>query len=262
MIILPTMRGLLPAGKTGGIPSGLTPFTWYDSADAATMFSNTAGKIPITDTGRVARWNSKGNGPQTSLQQTADVDRPYYDDSYVGAMGARPGVYFNAASTETLNDTSSSTQKGGFIQSNKTTFCVFFHSAVTGFRVPHWFGRPFADTTSDGRRWGFQSINGYIGLMRWNPTYDIVAARTSGIYLVTIDTNVSATRCWVGGTLIGTKGGYLTYQAVEPIQTQMGSCIGGGWHDGIIREYIHFEQQLSDADRNSINLYLTNKWGL
>ena len=247
---------ILPDPEPPFNPDSLNPYTWYDAGDPTTLFGDTAGTGVIWINDLVARWNSKGSGPQLKLTQTNTLYRPQFlfnPPPYYGVFFTTGGIsdYLQGAGV-----------KGGFIASNKTTFCVFFHSAVTGFRVPIWYGQDTLDGNTAGRRWGFQSVGGSIGLLRWDPTYDILAERPAGLYIVVADTDAAATRCWIGNTLIGTKGGYRT----EPGRniTNMGalSLTGGGWYSGSIREYFHCETKLSDEDRSAVITYLAAKWGI
>ena len=231
-------------------------FMWFDSADASTLFSNTAGTTPAPIGGTVARWNDKsGNGNNLigSATRTAVSANPIGSD-----------ITFNGSS----NGLSTTSLAVPINSTSFTYFTVFINN---------------------------DSSTGYGRIVSAGTSSDNLAGDTSGLLFSNDgDTTVAPFKTYLGKGSIAirpnlTKGAYHIVSVVfstAPTATvfydgvQVGTftpasatfnftrfsigatIFGGNRLNGVINESIAFTSALTTTERQQVEGYLATKWGL
>ena len=212
---------------------------WLDASDSSTIIENG---------GTVSQWNDKsGNGYNVS-QGTAS-NQPTYTAS---ALNSKSVVRFDG-NDELTNG--SATVVGG--STNRTVFVVF--NSTGGSATS--YGVTLGDSTSTGQTFGVSKeiavrVNG--GYRTWTTAVDSTHAIVTIVLDGTSTTDLSA---WKNGSSLTASS-----TGTQTINTAAGIIIGngtaGGNLVGDVAEIIVYNSALSTSDRESVESYLSTKWGI
>jgi hypothetical protein len=238
------------------------PALWLDAADSNTLYDATTGGALVAAGGAVARWEDKSGNGRHATQATL-ANRP---TRTVGAQNTRDSITFNGSN-------------------NRLEFARFDMTAVTFFIAVRRTGSgtyqsPFqviqASTTRTAIELGLNNNSSYgpliIGSDGNGTTYG--KGGTLGQDVTRVITGK-----WLGGStngavnyemLVNGQAISLTNSAVVGAAAGTSSLIGavfsGGFitsfFSGYICELIILPYAATDAQRQSIERYLANKWGL
>ena len=237
--------------------SGLS--LWLDADDASTVLDNTVSGSPVTDGNLISRWDDKstnanyctqGNTLKKLTKQSAQVN----GRDVIECDGTNK--YMISNSNISINQTS-----------NKTIFTC---------------GQPTtANDLTDGSCWSFpqSSQTGSGGHVTFEPAYRCNSVTWLGSetisltspHIVTVQQSGSGTifnivDIWLDGSAV-TRSGGIDGNLVNQNNTYMIGKIGDEANtnflfEGYICEIIVYDSALSTADRQAVESYLTNKWGV
>jgi hypothetical protein len=220
-------------------PSGISGLQlWLDADDSETITLNGS---------TVSQWNDKsGNGYNVS-QGTAS-NQPTYTAS---ALNSKNVVRFDG-NDELTNG--SATVVGG--STNRTVFVVLNSTAGTIA-----YGVTLGDSTSTGQSFGVSrelAVRVNSGNRVWSTAVDATHAIVTIVLDGTSTTDLSA---WKNGSSLTTSS-----TGTQTINTATGIIVGngpsGGNLNGDVAEIIVYNSALSTSDRQSVESYLSTKWGI
>lgn len=242
-----TLRDVFLARKENIWPSVLAtalPVTanlelWLDADDSSTITLNGS---------TVSQWDDKSGNDYHVSQGTAS-NQPTYTTS---VLNSKSVVRFDG-NDELLNG--SATVVGG--STNRTVFIVFNSTAgsVT-------YSVTLGDSTSTGQAFGISreiAVRVNNGSRVWstgaiNSTHSIVTIALDG----TSTTDLSA---WKNGSSLTASS-----TSAQTINTAAGIIVGngtsGGNLTGDVAEVVVYSSALSTTDRESVESYLSSKWGI
>ena len=210
---------------------------WLDADDSSTITLNGS---------TVSQWNDKSGNDYHVSQATAS-SQPTYTAS---ALNSKSVVRFDG------NDelTSLDTVVGG--STNRTVFVVF---NSTGGSIQ--YGVTLGDSTSIGQSF---SVSREIGV-RVNSgyrTWTTAVDSTHAIVTIVLDgTSTTDLLAWKNGSSLT-----VDLTSSRTINTAAGFIIGngssGGNLTGDVAEIIVYNSALSTSDRQSVESYLSTKWGI
>lgn len=212
---------------------------WLDADDSSTITLNGS---------TVSQWDDK-SGNNYHISQATASNQPTYVSS---VLNGRNIVRFDG-NDELLNG--SATVVGG--STNRTVFIVF--NSTAGSLT---YGVFLGDSTSNGQSFGISreiAVRVNNGNRVWstgaiNSTHSIVTIALDG----TSTTDLSA---WKNGSSLTASS-----TSVQTINTAAGIIVGngtvGGDLTGDVAEVIVYSSALSTSDRESVESYLSNKWGI
>jgi hypothetical protein len=212
---------------------------WLDADDSDTITLNG---------GTVSQWNDKsGNGYNVS-QSTAS-NQPTYTAS---ALNGKSVVRFDGG--DELNG--SATVVGG--STNRTVFVVF---NCNNFGTTPAYGVTLGDSTSNGESFGVSreiAVRVNSGYRTWTTAVD----STHAIVTIVLDgTSTTGLSAWKNGSILTAN---LT--SARTLNTAAGFIVGngtaGGELNGDVAEIIVYNSALSTSDRQSVESYLSIKWGI
>lgn len=212
---------------------------WLDANDTETITLNS---------NTVSSWNDKsGNGYHVS--QSTATNQPTYTYS---ALNSKNVVRFDGANDVLTNTTD--TPVGG--STNRTVFVVFNHNSGI-IKYPFVLG----NSTSTGQAFGISqeiAVRVNSGSRKWSTAVDSTHAIVTIVLDGTSTTDLSA---WKNGSSLT-----VSSTAVQTINTAAGFIIGngpsGGNLQGDVAEIIVYNSALSTSDRQSVESYLSTKWGI
>jgi len=212
---------------------------WLDADDSDTITLNGS---------TVSQWNDKSGNDYHVSQSTAS-NQPTYTAS---ALNSKSVVRFDG-NDELTNG--SATPVGG--STNRTVFVVF--NSTAGSIA---YGVVLGDSTSNGQSFGISreiAVRVHNGNRVWstgaiNSTHSIVTIVLDG----TSTTDLSA---WKNGSSLTASS-----TSAQTINTAAGIIVGngtvGGNLTGDVAEIIVYNSALSTSDRQSVESYLSTKWGI
>jgi hypothetical protein len=212
---------------------------WLDANDTDTITLNGS---------TVSQWDDKSGNVYHVSQGTAS-NQPTYTAS---ALNSKSVVRFDG-NDELTNG--SATPVGG--STNRTVFIVF--NSTGGSAIS--YGVTLGDSTSTGQSFGVSKeiavrVNG--GNRVWTTAIDATHAIVTIILDGTSTTDLSA---WKNGSSLTTSS-----TGTQTINTAAGIIIGngtaGGSLVGDVAEIIVYNSVLSTSDRESVESYLSTKWGI
>jgi len=254
---------------------------WLDGADSSTMFQNTGATTPITADGQtIAAWKDKSTNAYVFTQPTAG-NQPTYK---VGIQNGCSLTRWNGTSTGLQSSTTlpfyTSASSGGsfffvFMITNNSSqrFLMTYQNQTSGtFCVSESeIGCPTGnvDTGNFGIHQGCSKANVALNqittntyvLMNLNLLSSGTAPANTTIYKNGSSSTVTAQN---GGFYSGTtypntnNARYLNIGYRVPVGTYPIDC----WLAGDIAEIIWYQNPVTDAQRQTIEGYLAQKWGL
>ena len=245
-----TLSNYAPSGSVIeyiiGMSSGIfTPLEisglqlWLDANDSSTITLNGS---------TVSQWNDKsGNGYNVS-QSTAS-NQPTYQSA---VLNSKSVVRFDGSGDVLTNTTD--TPVGG--STNRTVFVVFNSNTGITAKYPLALG----NSTSTGQTFGISQEIGVrvnSGYQIWTTSVDSTHAIVTIILDGTSTTDLSA---WKNGSSLSAY-----TPSAQTINTTSGILVGngpsGGNLNGDVAEIIVYNSALSTSDRESVESYLSTKWG-
>ena len=216
---------------------------WLDASDASTLYDATTGGSLVADDGQVARWEDKsGNGYHVTQGTTSK--QPY---RRVGEVNSLDALEFSG---DSLN------VSAGF-SDPLTFFTVAVPSTTSGQKFVvdgASSGGRLAGYLVDTQIWAYKNTNGTTSIASGfhataGAPYVFGCVVDGASSVVTVD----------GGAQ--SKSGNLTGATLGTLN--VGSYNNGSnpW-GGNILEVIYYDFALSDADRESVENYLGDKWGV
>jgi hypothetical protein len=259
-IPLPTSL-LVPSRPFNNIPYSLFRPTnlsncvlWLDGADVSTMFQNTAGTLPVRSTGStVALWRDKSVSANHASNTTAQPTVLF------GAQNGFNVVNFNGAQYLTL---STATLPTGATQ------CTFFfvtRTTSSGVQVFFTYG---ADPNASGRNPQFYyNTNALLQTDLYGAAALTENTNYLNSYVITSCTFTSVNAAWdngssfSGGTTAITLNTGTGWASIGVGRIPPGNVLAY-YLTGQIGEMIVFSRPLSTTERQTVEGYLTWKWGL
>jgi hypothetical protein len=200
-----------------------------------------ADALSLADTDPVATWtDSSGNGHDFTA---AGGVRPIYR---TGILNGLPVVRF-ATDDEMTSDLT------GVFASAATLFVVYTVSGDTDYSIYE------TTTTGDGFwRWSGDG-NGYARTFRSAriATYPLATA-TTGTRVASVVSSGSTFQVYFDGVGQGAQAAAFSGGTTHVL----GSAGGKEFLEGDIAEVIAYDSALSDSDRQAVEAYLADKWGL
>ena len=183
-VSVPTFRDITvttPAVLTGGTATGGFELAngasslrlWLDSTDAATLFTDAAGTVPVTDGGDVARWNDK-SGFALDVSQGNAANVPSYQAAAPN-MNGLPVVSFIGGPTGDALTAANLTGIEG--NDDRTVINVWRNTDFTGENFQHTF---HMGNAADNQAYGISTSRGgnagsAIGNHFWAGAFDSTA---------------------------------------------------------------------------------------
>ena len=227
---------------------------WLDASDSSTLFDATTGGSTPADDATVARWEDKSANANHCSQNNSAI-RPRRRVSEVNGLDT---VDFGGGSDE-LNGTSDLTSR----QSDEKTVFVVTSADVAGITFPFCLYANIG--TANGQTGAVSCEIGYrTKSYTWSSTTPVSTTGASIISLTQASTGDlhAAVSMWLDGTSVtrtsGTDG-TLTDLSNPYVVGESGT---GGNYDGDVCEIIVYDTELSTADRESVETYLADKWGI
>lgn len=247
------IRAIDDGGSPLPLPSTIAGLTGWWSADAG-VFSD-AGSTPAVDNDTIRQWNDQsGNGRHFS--QATAPNRPTFKTNIVNA---KPVVRFGGG---TDDDYMTAVAGSNFFAAGaKTAFVVFYHRA--NFSAPLW-------SVWDG------AVN-YVNQLGSNTGADHLTVNNDGATDTAIKTGL-ALGTWNIGTFLHSSG--LLYSGANDTRdtslvssasgntsslantTYLGVSNGPTYLDGDIAEVLFYNAALSQPERQVVEGYLANKYGI
>lgn len=248
------------AGFPGGISTNLA--IWLDASDTATLFDATSGGALVSVDGGVARWEDKsGNGRH--FTQSTSANRPQRKTNQIGGL--------EALAFDGTNDVLTRSNEAWAFTYPITVFCVF---RATTFAAPYnalWDFYTDSATTTAGHT-GLIKSNGKSAIYstatdNTQPFYDgtgsaTYSTATNYLFTAVIKNNSITSR--QNKTSDGSSTGSWTLRNNRASTAfQIGASVTftryTQWRIG---EFIVYNTaELSTQDRDSVETYLTDKWG-
>ena len=245
----------------GFLPSDLANLrTWYDSSDISTLWTTSARSVQVASLDDlVGAWDDKSVNGHHLLQATAGF-RPTYKTT--------SGIFFDGANTEYLFD---STARGAISQAG-VYFVVFnqdglnndgvaFCNSSSADAVTYVVNVPNHDTVgsyTDARTRTSDSQFNMVDL-RSGLDFD-----DSANHVQSTQIDVNDNELWVDGTSIDSETAFIA-EVTTLDRFAAGALVRqiiGSYYTGYISEIIYYDVPLSDADRQSVEAYLTSKWSI
>lgn len=248
-----------------GSPSEFANLTgWWDASDASTLYDATTGGSVVAADGQVQRWQDKsGNGRhfikdvndgptrKTSIRNSRDVIRFDGTQNYFKSDGWAMGS-IGASSGFTV-----------FVALNAA-------SISTNFSTPYLFDNVvlLSDEYNSFAGFYFRS-SGSVGVALYDPTERSVSSSyTANTWAVISFTYTgSEIQIRVNGTGLGSQSAasnpsnWLTSDTLYPVNLgQM--AFYNNFFDGDLGELVTYNASLPTADREAVETYLMNKWGV
>ncbi len=226
---------------------------WLDGADSSTMFQNTTGTVPVTSSGStVSLWRDKSVSANHASNTTAQPTVTFR------AQNGYNVVNFSGSQYLTLSTTTMPTG---------TTQCSFFfvtRTTSSGVQVFFTYGQ---DPNTGGRNPQFYYNTNVLNTDTYGASGLSDNTNFLNSYVITSCTFTNSNIAWDNGSLFSGGSTALT------LNTGTGwASIGVGrippgnvlayYLTGQIGEIIIFNRALSTSERQTVEGYLTWKWGL
>lgn len=242
-----TKWGIAPAPVPQTIP-GLQ--LWLDASDAATLYDATSGGSLVAADGAVARWEDKSGNARHATQGTSG-SRPLRKTAI---QGGKDVLRFDGSNDRL-------TGINYELNSSYTIFSVIERKAA-GAALP--IGNSISGEADGAYPGGYWLTNNSL-LTRDGAQGAITftSNSTSGFKLMNVARNGSTSLSLrINGVLNETKtSGIGSVDATQGLVNHVGSR-NGDYHNGDIAEIIIYNSALNDTDRQSVETYLINKWGI
>jgi hypothetical protein len=225
------------------------PALWLDAADSNTLYDATTGGALVGAGGAVARWEDKSGNGRHATQVTLS-NRP---TRTVGAQNTRDALRFNGTNHFLSYD-------GSFLAN--TNYTIFISVARLRDTANYFIGG--LDGTENGNlHLGWRNSTTLAHAQYINDYIMTVSGYTSPVYHVFTFSHNTTTgkRTHSNGSQIGSRANTAS------LTTYNGAMIGrylsgGSSFAGDVAEIIMLPYTATDAQRQSIERYLANKWGL
>lgn len=214
---------------------------WLDASDSSTITLNGS---------TVSQWNDKSGNDYHVSQGTAS-NQPTYVES---ALNSKNTVRFDGAGDGLINTID--TPVGG--STNRTVFVVFNFTAFIGPKYALTLGY---NGGALGTAFGIsQEIAVRVG--DGNRLFNTSVDTTHAIVTIMLDgTSTTDLSAWKNGSSLG-----VSSTVTRTINTSSGIGIGrsngGAYLQGDVAEVIVYNSALSTSDRESVEDYLSGKWGI
>ena len=245
----------------GFLPSDLANLrTWYDSSDISTLWTTSARSVQVASLDDpVGAWDDKSGNGHHLLQATAGF-RPTYKTT--------SGIFFDAANTEYLFDSAirSSVRPSGtyfvvFNQDGLNNNGVAFCNSSNSSTVIYVVNVPNHDTVgsyTDARtRTSGDAYN--MSTLRSGLDFD-----DSADHVQSTQIDINDNELWVDGISIDSETAFIS-EVTTLNRFAAGALVRNtiaSFYTGYIPEIIYYDVPLSDADRQSVEAYLTSKWSI
>ena len=214
---------------------------WLDANDAETITLNGS---------TVSQWNDK-SGNNYDVSQSTASEQPVYQSA---ALNSRNVVRFDGINDGLLNTVD--TPVGG--STNRTIFVVFNFTAFIGPKYAltlGYNGGPFGTAFGISQEIGVRVGDG-------NRVFNTSVDTTHAIVTIMLDgTSTSDLSAWKNGSSLG-----VSSTVVRTLNTSSGIGVGrssGGANiQGDVAEIIVYNSALSTSDKESVEDYLSRKWGI
>jgi hypothetical protein len=232
---------------------------WLDASDSSTLFDATTGGSTPADDGTVARWEDKSGNNNHATQSTV-ADRPL---RRVADVNGRDAVDF--VSQDIMIGASPLTQR----QTDEKTAFIVLETDTLGvsFGAINLYSHTSSFTTG-----AVGLITPEVAYRCGGPTWvssSPVSTTSPSIVSMTHDGQANiqdAISMWVDGTSatndLGTDGTFVDNNNGWHLGRQATQVADAGPYDGRICEVIIYNSELSTEDRESVETYLADKWGI
>lgn len=245
----------------------LSPALWLDAADSSTLYDAVSGGNLVADGGAVARWEDKsGNGRHVT--QSTLTNRPLRT---VGAQNTRDVVLFNSANSQNLsiqNSFLNSLSGLSVFIVNKWSLNSSNNSGLFSYGVSQQYTNDIFYFTSSSTTRNLQINNSVDGSATYTLSAPINFITETIIFDGSQTGNSSRMKIFVNSLPITLNFGSYTVPSQTATPTNPIFMLGGygpsvsGWfYNGSIAEVIILPYTVTNAQRQSIERYLANKWG-
>jgi hypothetical protein len=243
--------GTWPTLAPGGVGSGLQ--LWLDASDAQTLYDATSGGSLVAADGGVARWEDKSGNARHATQSTS-ANRPARKTA---VQGGKDVLRFDGTndffSLPSLTTTSSYDSFFVFRRTSQGIHSIALGQggAASGNYSAWWFSDNVLYESSTNNSLDFtthgsaSTLTGSFLIVTTRTATTSIATRRNGSALATVSSGTGVTNA-AGGSW---------------------SAVGRGdgnnvTHNGDICEIIIYNSALSATDREAVEDYLIDKWGI
>lgn len=246
-----TVEGSASAVETFD-PLDLSPTAWF-KADAG-VYSD-AGSTPATDGQDVHQWNDQsGNGKHFNTKST---NWPSYETNEQNGL---PVIHFVASNSEDMTHSTGDAQ-AWISPSAATIFTVFRGTGSAGVNPTPWIIYQSAEQARLYQLFADGTLNAYnndgsadvAAKAGTNNTYQIHTWMHSGgtLYSGTNDTRTASLASTASGNTGGTQSLWTCFLRAA-----------GAYYNQDICEMIFFDYALTETERQLVETYLADKWGI
>jgi hypothetical protein len=250
-------NSVAPSSAASILPNQLAGLSgWWDASDSATLFNATTGGSSVAADGGVARWEDK-SGNARHWTQSNSADRPLRKTAIKNSLDV---VRFD----------SSSMLSSGWLLSNivnatqHTVFAVAVASSASANSVnPSENPAILQDDPGTGATglFAFRS-NGTVGSYGFDGVHvEATAAYTVGDWACLTSRHSSSSIVVRVNKIAGTASASIPSFGFQGVSIQLGSGYGGVFI-GDLAELVVYNVALSATDRQAVETYLMNKWGI
>jgi hypothetical protein len=242
-------------------PLSLTPALWLDASDSNTLYDATTGGSLVAADGAIARWEDKSGNARHATQGSSGA-RPLRK---TGVINGRDVARFDGSDDFLAVDSMSSFFNGDDTPfsliavantlGNATLKVLFSAGNNTGTDYFNWLGLDASEVTRASRRAVFPDEKNASGGSAWT-TDHIITFASSG-------TTISA---WLNGAAIITNADFNVATLGSNInRVSVGALVRASvalpWI-GDIAEILVFSSEIATANRENVESYLSQKWGI
>jgi len=227
---------------------------WLDASDSSTLFDATTGGSTPADDAKVARWEDKSGNANHAIQTNSSF-RP---DRRVSEVNGLDTIDFDGGGDELLGASDLTAR-----QTDDKTVFVVVAADVTGNDFPFCL---YTNSGASAGQGGAVSVEvGYrVNTLKWVSSTPASTTSASIISLTQSATGdlYAAVSMWLDGASVtrtsGTDGSFSDRSASYVV----GESGTGGNYNGDVCEIIVYDSELSTADREAVETYLADKWGI
>lgn len=230
----------------GFIPTQITGLSvWLDASDSGSLFQDSSGTIPAqSNNDYIGMWKDKSGNSRHATQVSSTSSRPILKTNI---QNGKPAVYFDGSGTWLSNTVYS-------YSGASTLFIV----ASNNYNNGYYFDGAGASIQRGTLRDSETTVRMFA------PSSSIFSAASfalSNVSLIESYWNSASSQCGVNGQM-NTAGTLPLYTMTGYTVGRTRNGSGAGISQGNFCEILHYEAVLTLAQRQQVEAYLNQKWGI
>ncbi len=230
----------------GFLPTQISGLSlWLDSSDSGSLFQDSSGTIPAqSNNDYIGMWKDKSGNSRHATQVSSTSSRPILKTN---VQNGKPAVYFDGSGTWLSNTVYS-------YSGASTLFIV----ASNNYNNGYYFDGAGASIQRGTLRDSETTVRMFA------PSSSIFSAATfalSNVSLIESYWNSASSQCGVNGQM-NTAGTLPLYTMTGYTVGRTRNGSGAGISQGNFCEILHYEAVLTLAQRQQVEAYLNQKWGI